>query len=187
LSTSFTLKGESSLWLILRTDDSFDEFSAVIRISKEDKSQNMFISMGTFVKDVHKNLVFKIFSKQQLIDFSSKNIYNDNHLELKTKSYKESDSCDVRAYILDTGDDKIIAKIIINDSKMENNISSEFFLPFFDRNGRVMIAGSGQQCCVRTFICKCNLKFNKIDCVEDKNTAGIFTNEKRNCDCCLIF
>lgn len=71
ISTSISLKGESSYWLILRTEEFFDEFSAVIRISKEDNSQNVFISMGTYVRDSYKNLILKNFSKQQLIDFSS--------------------------------------------------------------------------------------------------------------------
>ena len=72
ISTTFSLKGESAFWLILRTDKDFDEYSVIIRISKDDKSQSVHMCMGTYVRDVHNNLVFKIFSKQQLIDFSSK-------------------------------------------------------------------------------------------------------------------
>ena len=79
MSTSFNLKGESSLWIFSRVDEYFDEYSAVLRISKEDKSQNLFISMGAFVRDQHKNLIFKIFSKQQLIDYSSNIIFLYNH------------------------------------------------------------------------------------------------------------
>jgi hypothetical protein len=65
------LKAESSLWIISRSNDYFDEFTSVLKFSKEDKSQRIFISMGTFVRDCHENLIFKIFSKQQLIDYSS--------------------------------------------------------------------------------------------------------------------
>jgi hypothetical protein len=65
------LKGESSFWIISRSDSEFNEFSTVIRVSKEDKSQNLHIHLGTFVRDWANNLVYKIFSKQQLIDFSS--------------------------------------------------------------------------------------------------------------------
>lgn len=75
ITTNFCLKGESSFWLMLRTEEYFDEFSAVIRISKEENSQNIFISMGTYVRDSFKNLILKNFSKQQLIDFSSKYYY----------------------------------------------------------------------------------------------------------------
>lgn len=73
IAMSFSLKGESSLWVILRSDNDFNEYSAILKISKEDKSQNLHVSLGTFVKDVHNNLVYKNFSKQQLIDYSSKN------------------------------------------------------------------------------------------------------------------
>ena len=82
---NFSLKGESALWLILRTEDKLDENSAVIKISKEDKSQKMFISFGTFVSFEDKeDLTFKIFTTQQLIDTSS-NLIN-NFKELRTKS-----------------------------------------------------------------------------------------------------
>jgi hypothetical protein len=66
------LKGDSSFWIITRSNEEFDEFSSIIKISKEDKSQNIHVSLGTFVKDKYQNLIFKIFSKQQLIDYSSK-------------------------------------------------------------------------------------------------------------------
>jgi hypothetical protein len=69
---NFSLKGESILWLILRTEDKFDENSSIIKISKEDHSQKMFISFGTFVFEEEKEeLSFKIFTTQQLIDTSS--------------------------------------------------------------------------------------------------------------------
>lgn len=79
--TTFSLKGESTFWLILRSDLEFNEYSAIIKIFKEDKSQNLHAAMGTFVRDIHNNLIFKVFTKQQLIDYSSKififgNIYN---------------------------------------------------------------------------------------------------------------
>lgn len=76
VTLSCSMKGESSCWIITRAKDFFDETTGVVRIHKEDKCQKMFISLGTFVKDMHNNLVFKIFSKQQLIDYSSKPIYN---------------------------------------------------------------------------------------------------------------
>lgn len=73
ISMNFSLKGESVLWLILRTEDKLDENTAIIKVSKEDKSQKMFISFGTFVSEEDKeDLSFKIFTTQQLIDTSSK-------------------------------------------------------------------------------------------------------------------
>jgi hypothetical protein len=65
------LKGESVLWLILRTEDKLDEYSSIIKISKEEKSQKMFVSFGTMVAEEDKEeLTFKIFTTQQLIDTS---------------------------------------------------------------------------------------------------------------------
>jgi len=69
---NFSLKGESILWLILRTEDKLDDYSSIIKISKEEKSQKLFISFGTMVEeDDREELVFKIFTTQQLIDTSS--------------------------------------------------------------------------------------------------------------------
>jgi len=68
---NFSLKGESVLWLILRTEDKLDEYSSIIKISKEEKSQKMFVSFGTMVAEEDKEeLTFKIFTTQQLIDTS---------------------------------------------------------------------------------------------------------------------
>jgi len=66
-----SLRGESSFWIITRSNETLDQYSAIIKITKEDKSQRMFISLGTFVKDHLGNEVFKVFLKQQLIDSSS--------------------------------------------------------------------------------------------------------------------
>lgn len=72
IKLNFILKGESSCWLILRTnDDTLNEFSVVLKIYKENLSQKCFAALGTFIKDIDSNLRFKIFTKVQLIDFSS--------------------------------------------------------------------------------------------------------------------
>jgi len=71
MNISFSLKGESSCWIFTRSNDILNTNSAIVRISKEDKSQRLFISLGTFVQDYKDNEVFKIFLKQQLIDNSS--------------------------------------------------------------------------------------------------------------------
>ena len=71
ISTHITLKGESACWFFSRSNDSFNTNSAVVKLTKEDKSQKLFLSLGTFVKDYLDNEVFKVFLKQQLIDNSS--------------------------------------------------------------------------------------------------------------------
>ncbi len=72
LDISASLKGESSLWIFTR-DIRLNQNSCVIRINKEEKSQRMFISLGTYILDKdNATEVFKVFTKQQLVDFTSK-------------------------------------------------------------------------------------------------------------------
>jgi hypothetical protein len=47
-----------------------------------------------------------------------------------------------------------------------------------------MIAGSGEQCTVKTFSTRTQIKL-KNDNHEEKHE--VFSNEKRNCDCCLVY
>ena len=76
MSINFSLKGESTLWIILRTEEKLDDFSSIIKISKDERSQKMFVSFGAFINEKDKeDLTFKIFTTQQLIDTSSKKIY----------------------------------------------------------------------------------------------------------------
>lgn len=71
IEVSAVLKGECSLWLYTRKTEFFTPMTAVIRVSKEDKSQRIYLSLGTFVKDKSDNFEFKIFTRQQLVDFES--------------------------------------------------------------------------------------------------------------------
>lgn len=72
LDVNATLKGESCLWIYTRSVDVINQSTVIIRINKEEKSQRIFISLGTYIKDKDNQNVFKIFSRQQLIDFTSK-------------------------------------------------------------------------------------------------------------------
>ena len=72
IDMEFSLKDESSFWIFIRNTEKYDLDTAVIRISKESNCQKCFISMGTFVKDKNGENIFKIFSRQQLVDFNSK-------------------------------------------------------------------------------------------------------------------
>ena len=80
ISSHFSLKGESSFWIFLRcgpvsvTNDqgTINNYTAIIKISKEDKSQKCFVTMSVFVEDENENKVFKTFCKRQLINITSK-------------------------------------------------------------------------------------------------------------------
>jgi hypothetical protein len=100
----------------------------------------------------------------------------------------DNDICEIKAQIVDR-DDKIIAKVLgiyfsylVNDSKKENEISSDFFLPF-SGNSRIMVGGSGTQCNVKNLICK-TIHIRSQE--EALNNSAFINSEKRGCDCCII-
>lgn len=102
----------------------------MIKIAKEEKSQRMFISLGTFVQDSVGNEVFKVFLKQQLIDNSSNNIIikfiHNFLLEIKNKSYFENDECELKINLVDSGEDRIVIRLygkIINNNLYINNFN----------------------------------------------------------------
>jgi hypothetical protein len=70
-----------------------DEYTAVIKVSKEEKSQKIFLHFGAFVKDSSGNIVFRFFQKQQLIDFGVRPI-----------GYIENDYSDIKMQIFDKED-----------------------------------------------------------------------------------
>jgi hypothetical protein len=69
------LKGDSCFWVITRSKDKLGKNSAIIKLSKELNSQKVFASFGTYVHDDKGELFFKVFLKQQLLDFASKLYY----------------------------------------------------------------------------------------------------------------
>lgn len=99
-----TLKGESSFWLFSRSDPKveFDKYTTIIKVSKDDKSQKCFLTLGTFVYDIRGNKVLKTFLKHQLINYSK--VKN-------TKNYEE-DYCDFKISIVDAGENTIICRIL---------------------------------------------------------------------------
>ncbi len=96
-----TLKRESTFWLILRSNHCLNKHTAVLKITKEDRSQKIFASFGTFVLDKNSDLIFKVFIKQQIINFTSDS----------SQIYKENDLSRVKGVVIDNGQDKIVVKI----------------------------------------------------------------------------
>jgi len=173
------LRGESSFWIILRSSVEFNKYSAILKFTKEDKCQKVFVSYGTFVIDHNGKSIFKVFLKQQLIN------YNKN---TKNRMYVENDMCEIRANVFDNGDDKIKAKIYLNESRSDNHILGSFFLPIYDKS-KIMIAGSGQSVLVKAFVVKQVKREGEINSnnVKDSGARDTSNVERRNCDCCLVF
>jgi hypothetical protein len=174
INIDFSLSGESTCYIFSRTtpkeDSLINDTSTIIRINKEDKCQKCFVSLSTFTES-NGILVYKTFSKRQLVNISSKlNFYSENKQE-----YYEQDKCDFSVHIYDSGEEKLVVKVSVNDCKTENEISADYYLPTFD-SSYVMIGSIGQSCIVKNCLIK---PFHKI--------KTQFSTDRRNCECCNIF
>jgi hypothetical protein len=121
--------------------------------------------MGTFIKDINNKLFLKIFSKQQLINFSEKN----------SSFYELNDICRVKLRILDTGEEKILIFAYLNDSNIENKISCNFFLPILQER-KISFALQGKTN-LKQLLCE----FHELSSLDD------YENVKNYCKCCNIF
>ena len=159
------LSNSSILWIFLRNLEFFDEYSIVIKINKIADSQKIYLNMGTFIKDINNKLFLKIFSKQQLINFSEKN----------SSFYELNDICRIKLRILDTGEEKILIFAYLNDSNIENKISCNFFLPILQER-KISFALQGK-INLKQLLCE----FHELTSLED------YENVKNSCKCCIIF
>ena len=65
----------------------------------------------------------------------------------------------------------------MNDSKKENDIVGNFYLPN-NKFSKLMVAGAGQSSILKTLMCRMFLK----DDLKLQLTA-----DRKNCDCCLVY
>ena len=175
------IKGEGLFWLFTRcildktiNDYIYNKDSTVIEISKMKNSSKSMVSFGTFLGTTGKEngiLNYKPFFKRQLINYNSS----------KDKTYIENDYCEYKISIIDQGNEKIQAEILLNDSHKPNNISANFYYPA-NQNMYLMIAGGGDSVKVKQMICNKfkNDSFQTIDCMIFIN------NEKKKCSCCIL-
>lgn len=71
IEVNFSLKEDSSFYLFLRETKKISNYTCVIRVSRELGNNKCHVSLGTFINE-GEDLQFKVFSKQQLVDFNSK-------------------------------------------------------------------------------------------------------------------
>jgi len=159
------LSNSSILWIFLRNLEFFDEYSIVIKINKIAESQKIYLNMGTFIKDINDKLFLKIFSKQQLINYSEKN----------SSFYELNDICRIKLRILDSGEEKILIFAYLNDSNIENKISCNFFLPILQER-KISFALQGK-INLKQLLCE----FHELSSLDD------YENVKNYCKCCIIF
>jgi hypothetical protein len=112
MTMTFSLKGESSFWIFLRCPDEevCDKHNAIVKVSKEDKSQKCFISLAIFSEDEKSFLNYKTFVKRQLINFSSKYLLI-LIIEFKSHFFIENDMCNLKLNIVDIGNEKLNIKV----------------------------------------------------------------------------
>ena len=128
----------------------------------------VFIFLGV----LGENFEYKVFTRQQLVSFNKE----------VDKNKKKEDLMEFKLIILDSGEGDSKIQIFVNQSLIENSINCDFFYPIFD-NRRIFIAGSGHQCSIQSFNCKCFIKpkFGKqYASYNNDNNGG-------NNDCCEIF
>lgn len=176
ITANLTLKGESTFWLALHNEKTiYENTSAILQISKTENSQKLFASLGVFFNEDE----YKIFSRQQLVNFNNNNSKNN-------QIYLENDSCNIKLVVLDPGDDNITFKIYINNSFIENTIEADFFLPVNDKR-KIFIGGSGHSCFVSQFESITSVKPKYAKEYNIQSFKNPYTQNQKNCDCCLTF
>ena len=201
LKSTVILKGDSEYWIFLHSKGNFNDETIAILFSKAEWSDSVFMSIGIFIysdnEDNNNNnednennnskYYFRILQTTQL--FRSYNIYdNDN-------KYESNDSSSmIKILIFDEGNEKIKVSAWINGGEAENSLNGNFCkqinlnnedkeiknssnFEIFNKNYKVMIAGSGQYCKVTQFSCETNFKEN-IDYFSGCNQSF------NNCNCC---
>ena len=171
INCNVTLKGESSFWIFLRTKENFSKENAIILYNREEFSECVYITLGTFFLNLHSKLVYKPFIKQQLV-FSKKknkkndNFYNNNKINLSIKIYDE-------------GYDTITIETFLNDRKENNFIKGNFFQQIKD-NYSLMFGGKGEKIKLYKFLCQLSYKPYYLP-------PEITNNHVKGCTCCNIF
>ena len=195
INISFTLEGESELWIFTRSfvnkdvnesinfeissinnepDIVFNKYSSLIKIIKEKYSNRCFVTFGTFCessKDPNQ-IYYKTFLKRQLVNF------NEN-VNFK---YLENDMCEFNVYINDSGNENIDAKIAMNSDNKFNYVIGNFYLPT-NKRSKILFCGEGHSVIVK------NLKINNCDKNEEQaeQFETIFSLEQKSCTCCNLF
>ena len=201
LNLNFSLIGDSEFWIFTRcfvnkdTNDSsyFDEqsinnepnviynkYTSLIKIIKEKNSNKCFVTFGTFYEDLEDpgKIKYETFLKRQLVDYSQNEQNKNNNYY-----YLENDLAEFQVCILDSGNDLIDAKILLNQNTKFNHIMGKFYLPT-KKKAKLLFCGVGPS--VKLTKLEINY-FEKNETEDDQRFETIFSNEKKSCTCCLIF
>ena len=155
----------------------FNKYTSLIKIIKEKNSSKCFVTFGTFYEDEKdgNKIKYETFLKRQLVDFLQLDSLSVNSNTVYY--YLENDLLDIKAIIMDLGNEIIDAKIYINENKKFNHIEAKFYLPMIKRS-KLLFCGKGQSAQVK------KLRINNIE------KFGEYENDeyqKKSCTCCNIF
>ena len=129
VKSSFRLVGDSTLWIISRSNDIADSNAVICKIRKEADSQRIFLLFGSAVGY---NGEFKFFKKQEIPTL------NDFTTEALLEDY-----VDIKLKYVDNGDDRVMVQgAISGHQKRLINMVCSMFIPVFDLT-KLMLAGSG--------------------------------------------
>lgn len=170
LESTFSISNDSSFWLGLRAGKEIDEYTALIKVSKE--NNRIFVSLGTYVRSGIGNpatLIFKNFSRQQLV--IGKNM---------------SEETEITIYVIDNGEERIEVMARVGGNKDENMIKSDFFLPIIQRRN-IMFFGNGRSCHIKNLLCEVNTKNKFLNGLLNNGNMTSFSMERKNCNCCVIW
>ena len=151
----------------------FSKYSTVIKIYKSNNSNKVFVSFGTFCRNKKNGILqYKTFLQRQLVDY----LHQDNNYY-----YLENDLCEFDIIIIDIGNEQLVAKISLNNKEKYNIIKSNFFLPI-NKKAKLMFCGEGKSAKVM------DLKIRSFDKNNEDTEKGglLMSEEKKNCDCCLL-
>ena len=170
INCNITLEGESSFWIFLRTKGYFSEDNVIILFNREDYSQYVYITLGTFFLNLNGKLLFRPIIKQQLV-FSKKK---------KNKNYNfENDKINLNIKIYDEGYENIIIETFLNNKKENNLIKGNFFQQIKD-NYSLMFGGKGEEIKLNKLLCEASYKSYYLP-------IEISNNHVKGCTCCNIF
>ena len=160
------------------SDVIFNKYTSLIKIIKEKNSSKCFITLGIFYEDESdgNKIKYETFLKRQLVDYSqfdSLSVNNSNSIYY----YLENDLLDIKAIIMDLGNEVIDAKVFVNKNQRFNHIEGKFFLPT-NKRSKLLFCGIGPSVQVK------KLRINNIE-KYDENENNEFN--KKSCTCCNIY
>ena len=161
------------------SDVIFNKYTSLIKIIKEKNSCKCFITFGIFYEDESdgNKIKYETFLKRQLVDFSQIESLNMNVNKNSLYYYLENDLIDLKAIIVDLGNEIIDAKIFINKNKEFNHIEGKFFLPTI-KSSKLLFCGIGPSVQIKKLI------INNIEKI-DENESNDYN--KKACTCCNIY